>query len=485
MATYRDGSFLTPPKLARYGVDRKLARPNRNISVAAASTQTTYPGELLQDPDTGRLFSSDALGHYIEPIPEAFTRLLARWGDSRLDYEQTGPGANTCVGISTWLRMKTGHRFRAPQASNFGVAGDTITQMLARWPSVDASPAQYVMVLIGTNELPTITLAQAISKIDQARDLILNSGRTAIFISELPRGDLGNTQVHNYSASDNTKLEAFRQYINAYDGSQPRLYARDCWAGSVDLPNTPYTILSCFPDALHPGNQGAFRVADGLTSLFNTQFPPSTFSFFTALSPYSTLNPTGHLNSAPFPSGSGGAVTGGTVVGVVPVGWVASIGNQGTLVMTGSIISDPARGSGYRMVITGTAAGSDGTLDPSFSLYQVCTVGNVNSGDKLRTDAFHKVAAGASGTRSVAASVQATLDGVTTSYTELSQKTLSICPVEGYELPLKTDPFPMVGVLTTLRIYGMIISMVGGATINISVDLFQAQLTKDTTTPIP
>lgn len=323
----------------------------------------------------------------VEQLPEK----VALVGDSRFFLSHYVSGYNYLVkayGPAHWLQRYSQGRIVCPKSLNFGVAGDTTTQILARLDAaiveMQAEGAKLAFVLCGTNDLTSsvpdtmirMNIKRIIRKLQQANIHV-------IAISESPRG--GDT--YGMGAANNQRLIDLHEW---YEDTLPGLGVPvvNVWDEMVDS-STGYSAKDgVTQDGLHQNLVGAeiygrnmwgkaqeFFQFDGLMIEDATVFNADS-------NPYGTL-----LTNSLFAT-SGGTIessTSGTVLAesgsVVPANFTASGESVAGIATNWSMAADPD-GYGNRLTvkISGTA-----TAACTLTLSQVIDSADLVTGDVLRS----------------------------------------------------------------------------------------------------
>jgi lysophospholipase L1-like esterase len=294
-------------------------------------------------------------------------------------------------------------------ALNFGVNGDTTTQMLARIGPVLASAADTVIFLGGTNDYNdgSVTLAQTLSNLAAIRDLILAANKRLIMIAELPRGDSTFTSFR--LTTNLPKAFAVHQAILSWQGVYRGLYVVDAWP-SLGLYNstTGDAIPGMLYDGLHQSPSGAYWIAKALQPTIENLFPPRPLSPASNSDQYDvTLNQRGCLNTNPMVDGTGGTASSGAT-GAVATGYTL-FGETGVTV-TGSKVTDGNGLVWQQIAISGTPSGAS----PFVELRQVLTLSKFAAGDVLQQSLEVQVDAGGAGYTGLQNAILTIVGGTTT-----------------------------------------------------------------------
>ena len=180
-------------------------------------------------------------------------------------------------GYAAWVQAESRARVEFPADLNFGISGDSTTEMLARVGTVTASDAGVVVVLGGTNDADSsVTLETMIANMQAIVQALVDAGKLVILIAELPRGDPTFTPSQALSAANQTKFEAYRQWMlddvpSLFPG---RVIIADVWPLWVIRGSTAgYVQPGLTYDGLHPSPAGARLIARVLNAIFAALFP--------------------------------------------------------------------------------------------------------------------------------------------------------------------------------------------------------------------
>ena len=251
-----------------------------------------------------------ATGGIRRPLRNTYVQL----GDSKLAYSFSGGGNNVLAknfGITHWGQRYTHSRWRSPKEANFGVAGDTTSQVLQRIDAALAYPADVFVVLAGSNDRRNGTKLED-SKMQLARIIrqLRNANKLVIVVAETPKslsGSFGQTMAQ---ALDNY---AYRMWIKQTVALWEGVIVVDPWAEMVDPTSQYYEPLpGMVSDGAHQTCIGAEimgrHVAMALNRLSN--FPgglPISNSMYNLDQAI-----TGSLTPNPMMLGTGGTIQSGT-----------------------------------------------------------------------------------------------------------------------------------------------------------------------------
>jgi lysophospholipase L1-like esterase len=314
-------------------------------------------------------------------LPAIGKRNIAFLGDSRT-FQSTSitstEYSKLAQGFIGWLQFLTRQRFEFALTDNYGVSGDTTTQMLARCSGMlSATTAGTIIVFGGTNDRSgSFSYATTISNLAAIRDLCLAAGRRVIFVAELPKGDSTNTSARLTGSQLNIHIRV-RQWLLDQRSLQG-VYVADPWQYMANITSTTGDFASAneTKDGIHPQPLGAYHIALALKPIIEALFPPVDLLPWSNTDTYSaTDNPGGCLNANPMMGGTAGSfnATGGS--GSVSDSWSENAGPTWTRVYSKVTGSD---GKTWQQVVLGGTGTTGGV-----SLRQVITAGNLAVGDQV------------------------------------------------------------------------------------------------------
>jgi len=327
------------------------------------------------------------------------------------------------------VQFLTARRVVAPQTLQFGHPGDTAANVLSRMTPILAAPCGAYVVMIGTNDLGTITTAQLQANISSIWTQLLATGRPVIAQTILPRTLSAGT------ARD--QMWAVNRWIREQNGTLPGLYVVDSSAAYGDpLSSTASPRVGATSDYnysydnLHPKGIGALAAFGPVATLFNQIYNDRGQSIANNTDVYSSTNTTGNLLANALMSFTGGTGTvSGRVTGTAPDGWLASSVDNGcsTCTFTGtassSTLSDGTPAA--QMVVAGTASGGYQTQIYFSQALTVFT--NFSTGDQLQASCRVEMDAGSAHITSPFLSLTYTSGGV--AYTLFSGPAGSLTPL--------------------------------------------------------
>ncbi len=299
--------------------------------------------------------------------------LIAFDGDSRIDQGVDTYRTNT-MGIPYWLSFLSGGRFDVRNELNFGIGGQTSTQILARVDSTiaacRAAGCTKLIALFSLNDRGSIsgsagsTAALTIANLEAYQSAILSAGIDLIWVAELPCGNpdwqAANPTEPDYGLQASATLNhlAVRRWQLAQPFKHPRVAVADPFPQMVDTTTAAINgRVGVMKDAKHESALGAYLMAQALLPIIEQRLPPLSRVTSHAADAYSSVNPGGTLlGNKTMLWGAGGTFTGGgSHTGTLPDGWEANITSGLTATFT-SVPADDGGAPWLQVAITGAAA---------------------------------------------------------------------------------------------------------------------------------
>jgi len=290
---------------------------------------------------------------------------IAIFGDS-ITAQNTSSDArsNQARGYMVQAHALAMRRFSYDSTLNFGVGGNTVTQMIARIQDViDAAPAR-VLFLGGTNDLSGgDTAATIFARIQTVISTLNDAGIPVDVIPVTPRS-------YNMDATKRKHLNHLNHLIlNEVGNRNPAFFG-------VVPANIPLIDINSstgdpitggfFPESdstfLHPQDYGATLMGQVISDYYSVLFPTLPVYFNNQSDAYdATYNPYGYINLNPFLTGTSG--TAGTgITGSVATSYTIERNTGSTLTATVSKGTDSAPQNGVTQIIAlgRSATGVDG-----------------------------------------------------------------------------------------------------------------------------
>ena len=299
--------------------------------------------------------------------------LIAFDGDSRIDQGVDTYRTNT-MGIPYWLSFLSGGRFDVRDELNFGIGGQTSTQILARVNSTIATCKAFgctkLIALFSLNDRGSIsgsagsTAALTIANLEAYQSAILGAGIDLIWVAEIPCGNpewqVANPGEPDYGLQASATLNhlAVRRWQLAQPFKHPRVAVADPFPQMVDTTTTAINgRVGVMKDAKHESAFGAYLMAKALLPIIEQRLPPLSRVTSHAADIYSVENPGGSLlgNKTMFWGAGGTFIGGGSHAGTLPDGWEANIAGGLTATFT-SVPADDGGAPWLQVAITGAAA---------------------------------------------------------------------------------------------------------------------------------
>lgn len=346
---------------------------------------------------------------------------IARFSSTVRTYSYRGPSA--------WLAALTHQRLRTRPDLNFGVFGETTTQMRARTDQVARSDADIVIMFGGGRNNLTGTVNQAmfdtfVSDHSAMWDQILASGKE-LWVVPMLTSDWATSSYRDMSFRFMAwlKSQAFygRKGVVFFDANQ-------YWVNPTSANSAPKTGYSYEGESpTHPNMLGAYHCVKQMAAYANARFPHPGYTMDSVADVYSTDNPLGNLSANGFLTGTGGTTSGaggganGTISGSVPSSSVmvhALNGGNFTSITTTLTQPNTADGRpGFKFVIAGTSyTGAGGAQVNNASRVQLRqTLGTLSRfavGDKIYAECEFAIDANAAQISGIETQLQITDGGV-------------------------------------------------------------------------
>ena len=275
---------------------------------------------------------------------------------------------NFNLGPQSWIEVLTHQRIRTDKSLNFGISGNTSTQMRARVDEVAGCDADIMWVLAGANDPSDGVTSEEVELFAENMTYIyqrlLNSGKIVIAIPTLNRSLLN-------PASDNTAatIQGMQRWVVAQQHRGYRnFYVVDPnfnWTDPTSTTSAPKTYYDY--DGLHPRGLGMYWICRPVADLLNQLFPMpyaqpmvSVRDVYNATyNPYGNLLPAGLLAGSNVNTGSGGPTfTGNWADNLTILGSAGTGGTITGLTVDGSKTTMLDGAIAQQVVISGTGTGS-------------------------------------------------------------------------------------------------------------------------------
>lgn len=275
---------------------------------------------------------------------------------------------------------------------NFGVGGETSTQVLARLqndPTILAAYVDVFVTCIGTNDRTAgMTVAATTANLQAIFNILLSAGRYVCHIIDHPRSvwsGITGTAITNARLQMYATNRWCRDFQRGLKTANPNAYSRfmliDAWSEMSDATSaTGDPLANWTQDGLHysriSGMVLGYKLWQQLCPLMGINpASPGTRRISSQADLYdATNNVQGALTSNPMLTGTGGTLNsaGGLITGTVPSGYWFGRQNAGNGTGTVTIGPESPRTDGYsgvRTAITYSLGGA--TTNDQFILYMV------------------------------------------------------------------------------------------------------------------
>ena len=269
--------------------------------------------------------------------PKLPTNICAAEGDSRTQnaINTSASGVYTNSGAPHWIMALTGGRVTFPAALNFGITGQTSTQVAARAASdaatAKAGGASCVLIYFPqiNDRTSGVTLAQTEANIPLIQNAWLAQNIAVIWMTDSPQGDTTYTSNALTPGSTLADLMAANAFLVKQARSLSNVYVADTFFSEADtssLANSVagYATLGNKYDGKHEGPQGMYLKVKygGVLGIFNQIYPARNVAAGGASDVYSAENIYGAANTNPGMIGAVGTITAGNGSAVAgPTGW--------------------------------------------------------------------------------------------------------------------------------------------------------------------
>lgn len=280
-------------------------------------------------------------------------RSIACLGDSISAANNSTPGAGQSFGARgflAWAQILLRNRLDFDGALNFGVSGDTTTQMMSRLGLVLAARPAFCTVLGGTNDYPSLPASTTVANLKAILTALRKAGIRPVWLPVLPR-DIASSNAQ-FICAVNWEM---RQWCRSQD-----ILISDVSEVWID-PATGTPKAAMTTDGLHPNTFGAYLIGAKLSQTLSPFVPSDDGLVYSPLDVFdATNNIYGALNANPLCTG-----TTGTKFTSVTGNYLASWSSQivGGPAWTGTIVASkdtPTDGLGewQRLTFTNFATAS-------------------------------------------------------------------------------------------------------------------------------
>lgn len=366
-------------------------------------------------------------------VPALFplNNLFGVFGDSRTQIT-TGDLPNTrtinAAGYGAWALQSSGYRAALANGSNFGVGGDTTTQMVARLSQVTASPAQVIVFLGGVNDNDDSALS--LTNYVTILDALHQAGKIVVLCNELPFSSplltpaaLLSKQAAQLVRRDWLENPARRsQWPNIVQVDTFRPCLKEGTACDFKDGYAPYVDIAD-PGGLHPqvlGNSviGAV-IGNAMASLYASyprydNAPTSAGDVYNA-----STNQTGVVSPNFMMTGTTGGLGTPAATGQVATSWNMTTTSAGGATITCSKAIDSDGFDQQVIRVTGTPTSGGRSVSIAAFTNNATFLNYLSGGDRVYTVARVSIDAGAIGFRAfgIGAQVNGTYGGVSSNIT--------------------------------------------------------------------
>ena len=364
-------------------------------------------------------------------------------------------------GYFTWLNAYCGGAFTC--IGNYGVSGNTTTQMLARIEPALAARAGWVFVQGGVNDLSTATADQIIANLKTICAKFVQTGAMVVLS--------GITPYTGYAGGYTTIL-AVNKALREYFSTSPNVIFVDTYAALVNPTDTTGALAAGMSDdALHPSAKGARAYGQAIANAIAGRYSLVNYLPSSAADSYAIDSTSKQLLTNPLMSGTGGSVSGTGASGTLANGWN---GGTDTGTVTSVFAAGQARtdGIGVDQQITISSAGSGAIVN----MRQTGLASRVAIGDTVYAVGSISLS-GCSDLLYVQPSIEVTIDGVT-SRVRIFDNASAVWDQSNLSINFRTPEFLLSGTsITALNFFiriGFGTSGTGAATVKIGrIGLFK------------
>lgn len=273
-------------------------------------------------------------------------------------------------GYLTWARFlsKQAYQYNSAGGSdvftggNFGIGGDTTTDVLARFTPILNSPSKIAIVLIGTNNLvnTSMTYASMVADLTSIYEQLTAKGKYVVAIPILPRSVWSSLTAPQILTARNLQNKVNR-FIRNYPKLNSKVLVADPTTDLIDATSaTGDPIAALFKDGLHPSIKGAYYIGLAIYNKLKAFFPDGVHTYTSQADAYSATElQTGNLLTNGLLTGSAGTVT-APLTGTAADSYTINR-NTGSVIAAvcskGATNLDGTAGTYQRIVITSAGAG--------------------------------------------------------------------------------------------------------------------------------
>lgn len=262
------------------------------------------------------------------------TYRLSGLGDSITSLCQSSSASTKYLqsyGFIPWAMILSKQAVSYSFTDNFGVGGDTTTQVLARVPAVIADAADICTVHCGTNDIyGGVSYATTISNLASIWAALTGAGITVIAIPILPRAKDSTSGL--LPLAQRYMIQRINAWIRVNAPATPNVYLADPTPNIVDysasganlgdpIGGISAAVTAYTYDGLHPANMGGFWIGKAVADVLALLTVPPGDTFKSPVDIYNaTDNPNGNVLLNGHLAGSAGTISGSTT-GTCATSW--------------------------------------------------------------------------------------------------------------------------------------------------------------------
>jgi len=345
-------------------------------------------------------------------------------------------------GYPTWTGILSNHRLLHNDAWNFGISGNTTTQMLARLSTVVAANLDVCVIHGGTNDLTnSVPFGTIISNLNSIYTTLLNTNTIIIAIPIL-----GRTAPTALTGAQRQIGMQVNDWIRRQAQTRAGFFVADCSLDFDDPASTDWSHRAGYTgDGIHPSVVGAKVIGQKVADVISTFYPDWRQPVMSSVDLYdATLLPNGNMFDGMF-AGTGGSIVGSA--GNVATGWSGDSTQLGgaTLVPSKTTLSDGR--TAQQLVLSGTYTGSSKRA----FMYRTLTNSNFAAGDTIEGLIYGEIGSN-SGIAALDLDIEIT-DGGVTKRLHSSDMKADRLPAAGFSGNLLTPRYTFANTPTLVRVW--------------------------------
>lgn len=403
--TLRHYAYETPDSLTDVQAPAYFARlPGAQsgdiILIEAANGKASF--NLTVDVTGGvKLNSGGVAGSFANLSPVS---LMAGLGDSITDQNTTltdpSPDVENARGYLVHAKQLLGGLVDFNRSVEFGVSGQTSSEIRARLPIAIAANPSILSVLAGTNDIG-VAFETVRGNLQYIYDTAISSGILVVAVTILSRTDdrwssagLTAAQIQ-FERDKNARLARWQA---AYAATRPGLIVVNADRALMD-PTTGKTRLDVLADGLHPNAVGAYLIGKAVADALRPRLPVLDMAQWSVYDAWSADNPAGNLllNGLMF-GAAGNVTTSAGITGQSADNWTAlrsrggANADSGTFAVSKVARDDGKPGEWTRIVATNfLRAASDGNEQYALQQAVLFSSGKYASGQRLRACVDYRI----------------------------------------------------------------------------------------------